>query len=212
MPPLLSFKRTFNASIEIGDLVVSIHVARLDKAQLEEIDEGWDRWVQVPRGSVLPPVATASPQERIDFIHAERDRMKAWSDSVDKERFAFFESVLTRYVTIDEGLIEDSGVAVTDGQGFLRIFHGRRDVLRDLVGAVRDQNHLTDVMRKNLNSLRASEAGSAASDPARSGEKQGLTVANAAPSSSAAVAGATASPGGSVTAVAGASGEETKVH
>ena len=215
MAPLLSFHKTFDTHIAIGDLQIPIHVARLAKSQLEELDEGWNRLVVMPRGSAPQPDANATPEEQLAFVVAEADRLQAFNKGLEKERYEFFERVITAYITLDEGLIEDCGVSVTDGQGLLKLFHGRRDVLRDLLAAVITQNHLVELMRKNSNSPRASGPGSDRLSQARGGDAPEPTAASAASSTSAAPAPATdasdetdeGSPSSS-----GAPHEEPKVH
>lgn len=214
MPPLLTFNRTFDALLTIGETEVPIHVARLTRAQLDEIDEGWNRLIVAPRGSAPQPSESATTAEREAYLRAELDRFADWNKTVEKDRLAFFEEIIGRYVTVDAGLIEDCGQAVTDGAGLLKIFHGRRDVLRDLISAVITKNHLTELMAKNSASPRAFDGGLAPLIPARGGDGQGSTASSAASSSTAESAAATdeSSEPADASASSGEHDGATKVH
>lgn len=210
MPPLLSFNRTFPAILAIGDVDVPIKVARLEKTALEELDEAWTRLIVAPRGTTPQPPETATPEEKRAHLDAERQRIDDWNKTVAAERYELFVAIITQHVTLEPGLIEDDGVAVTTGEGLLKIFHARKDVLRDLIYTVITKNHLTEVMAKNSNSPRGSVGGSEPSIPTRGGDAPGPTAASAARSSSAPAAAATAS---SAPAEAGGpSAEGSKVH
>jgi hypothetical protein len=181
MPPILSFSNTFDTTVALGDKAIPIHVSRITKSELEELDANWMRLVQMPRGTAaLPP--GVSPEDKAAVEQAERDRLEKWNAETAKERFEFFAIAIERYVTVSAGIIEDCGRPVTKGEDLVRLFHGLRGFLRDLVGAVITENHLAPVVRKNLKSPRASEPGSEASIPARGGDGQGPIAASAATS------------------------------
>jgi len=99
----------------------------------------------------------------------------------------------------------------------LKIFHARKDVLRNFIVAVYVENHLGGIFRKNSNSPRGSETGLAPSIPTRGGDEQGSTAKNADASTTAPSAAATAPSNARVDdppASSGASDDttKTKVH
>ena len=196
MTPLLVFTRTFETVIEIGDYKIPIHVKRLTKGELETLSEGWDKLIAFPRGGTSVPEKTATEAEKLAYINAESERLATFNREFDKERFAYFTEALN-YVSLDEGIIEDSGRPVVDGVGLLRIFHGRRDVLREFVACIIAMNRLTAICTKNLNSPLASASGSKASiltsgEP-HTGVEQEQTAGHAADSVTAADGDATES-------------------
>jgi hypothetical protein len=178
MAPLLRFTRTFDTTIEIGDVKIPIHVARLAKEQLEAVDEGWERLVVPPRGPNASSGSAPLDVAQAASVAAALTRITNWNASVAAERYTFFETMITNYITLDAGFIEDEGQPVGD-------------VLRDLISAVLTENHLVELMRKNLNSPRGSAPGSELSIPARGGDGPGSTAASVTSSTTAGVADAT---------------------
>jgi hypothetical protein len=170
--PLFSVSGHFDTHVEIGTDRLPISVKRFSRAAMEAFEKQWDRFFS-PRGA---GAAALSPEDQAKH---------------DAGIVEFFESSIIDAITVAEGLIEDGGRPVIDGRGLIEVFHSRKDVLSALMRAIYLANKLTGVIRKNSNSLRGSDAGSEASSPARSGERQGSTAARAESSTSAAPADAT---------------------
>lgn len=206
MAPLLVFDSTFPTSIMIGgtfdpeakELVggvsIPVCVKRLSRAEVDAIESAWMRLMEPPRGAAPAPVCAAcqATGDKALAAAAEAARRRAWHEETEKERGAFVEQVVRDYVTLDAGLIEYLGKPITDGAGLVDVFYARKEVLAALAGEVYIQNRMVGIFAKNLNSLRVSGTGSAASAaPARSGNAQEPTAGNADSSSSAPAAGAT---------------------
>lgn len=201
MAPLLTFKRTFDTTIQLGDITVPIHVRRLQHGELEALVEAWDRLVVTPRGSTTLS-ATPTEEER----RAEQQRVDEWTRATQKDRDALFHESVSANITLDEGLIDDGG-PVTTGDGLVKIFHGRRDVLRDLTMLVITENRLTELLRKNSPSPRAFAPSSEASSPSRGGDAPGSTATNAGSCGTAGTGDATAE-----TTDTPSSGETRQIH
>lgn len=157
--PIFDLKSTFDTAIDIGSDRLPIHIKRFSRAELEAFMKNWALFLET-RGN------------------------EPASDEFKANRLRFYEDTIREAVTLDAGLIRDCGKDVVDGAGLMGVFHSRVDVLSDLVAAVYIENRLGGVIRKNLNSPRASETGSVQSIPARGGERQGSIADAAAPKGS----------------------------
>lgn len=200
-PPFFDLRDTFDTTIPIGDHVVPIHVKRFSRMEMEAFEQGWATYIVEPRGAdtvemfrrrveqapkdgavVLSTIEAAAVLARVD--RAPEAPLPAEAGAQFKvDTLRFIESAIVEALTVDEGLIRDRGIWVTTGAGFLDVFHARKDVLVTAVSVICAQNRLSEVIRKNLNSPRASEPGSGQSNPARGGDGQGRTAGNVEPSS-----------------------------
>lgn len=184
---LIIIGKTFRTTITIDQKIeMPYYVARLNRSQLAEVDEGWKRWCEYPRGQALD----------VDGVTLTEDEaQRAWLKSVDGEQFQYLQTTIEKYVTLDEGVLELEGVAITNGEGLVRAFHSRRDVLRACVHGLRMENLLFPTLEKNSKSLSDSANGLALStspEPVVSGSKPGLIATNAEAANSAAPGDATA--------------------
>jgi hypothetical protein len=168
--PLFTLGDRFDTEVAIGDYTLPVHVKRFSRPENEAFEQQWDRFV-TPRGT-----ADLTAEEKTKFL---------------AEELRFFETTIRDAITVEEGYIVDRDKPVTDGDGLIRVFHARKDVLGALVFAVFKCNRLGTVIRKNSKSPRASDTGSAASTPARGGAEQGSTADGADRSTTAASAPAT---------------------
>lgn len=168
--PLFNFGDTFDATVAIGDVALPIHVKRFSRAEIDDFEKKWAALVAAPRGSA-------------ELTNAE----KATRES---EQLAFFESSIRAYVTVDAGLLVNRHQPVTDGAGVIDMFYARKDVLSSFMAAIYVQNKLGGVIRKNLNSPRATDTGSAHTQ-ARDEGTSGSIAGSAEPSSTATPLGAT---------------------
>jgi len=179
--PIFDIGDHFDTTVRVGDRDVPIHIRRCSRTELKELRKQYR--------SLLPQRGAASL--------SEEDR-----EQRDEARLAFTEQTIRDYISVDAGLLRDRGVDVTTGAQLVEMFAARADVLGEFMGAILVENGLeTILVRKNLNSPRASEPGSAPSIPARGGDKQGSTAGNAASSES-----ATSGPATEVSAAAAADG------
>lgn len=192
MAPLFEFNATLDSSITIGEKTLPLHIKRYSRAEVDAIEQLWTRLMIVPRGAAEVPPKSSDDDARLAFIAAESKRIEDWNESTKVDRLAFWEQTIRDAITLDEGFIVFRGKPITDGAGLIEVFYARKDVLRALVTEVYEQNHLVGLFRKNLNSLRDSNTGSASRIPPRSGDEQGPAVNDAEPSSSASDDGATA--------------------
>lgn len=180
-PLLFEFHKTFDTTVAVGDKQLPIHIKRLSRAELDALRTEYDRVMVPPRGSAPVSAAAGSDAEVLRAAQqAEADRLADWNTKIADDRLRFFEQVIRDDITLDAGLIEDDGKAVTDGTGLIGVFYARRDVLRDLIAAVYVENHLGTLLRKNSNSPRDSGTGSAPSSQARGGDGPAPTASNVA--------------------------------
>lgn len=187
---LLTFKKTYDTKILIGDVEIPVHVQRLKKQELEALDEEWNTHCVLPRGSMPMPSDRHSPEFEA-FAAAEAKRIEDWFAEHKQAQDALFARAID-YITLDADIIDDDGQSIRDGAGLVRIFHGRRDTLRDLTMLVLNENHLTGLFSKNSNSPRDSAGGSTTTPvPAHGGNRQEPTAESVANSGSASRADAT---------------------
>jgi len=121
-------------------VTMPIRVARMTRNVLEEIDDGWNRLCEPPRGS-------------------NEEAREAWATQIKNDQYSYLKDVVEKHVTLDAGLIDIDGVDVIDGEGLVRAFHSRLDVLGALVTAVRSENRLGPTIAKNSKSLFDSATG-----------------------------------------------------
>lgn len=178
----LSFTRTFQTHITLdGGVQLPVSVARLNRAQLQDVDTGWKRWCEIPKGAFAVDDPTLTAEEH------ERAAREAWFATVDEEQFRYLQEHIEKYITLEPGVIDVDGVPVTTGDGLIGVFHGRRDVLRAFVLALRMENLLFPTLAKNSKSPSDSATGSAPSTPSApgiSGLRPELIATNAAPANS----------------------------
>jgi hypothetical protein len=206
--PIFDFTGQFDTTLPIGDHAVPVHIKRFSRAEMDAFEQQWATYIVEPRGSdiveivrrqaaiapkdgamVLSTIEVSAMLARVDCA-PETPRADEVAAQFNAETLRFVEATIGQALTLDDGLIRDQGVWVTDGAGFIRVFHARKDVLVGAVTAICHQNRLSDVLRKNSHSPRASEPGSAQSNPARGGDGQGPTAGSAERSNTAASADA----------------------
>lgn len=116
------------------------------------------------------------------------------ADEAEAKKFLAY--TLEQFVTVERGLIEEladgTEKSVSAGLDFLRIFGARRDVLQQILEAVRRENELDADQKKALKSPAASAPSSTGRRRARAGRKRGTTAKNAATAGSAGNGGAKA--------------------
>lgn len=169
--PLFDITDEFPTTIDVGDTKLPIKVKCFSRVEMEAFEKQWDSLL-FPRGT-----APLSDDE---------------AAKLEAARLAFFEKSIRDAITLDEGLVRKRAKWITDGAGFIEVFHARKDVLSAAIVAIYKENKLGSVIRKNSNSPRVSEPGSEPSIPARGGEQQESTAASAEPSTTAAAAAVTA--------------------
>lgn len=191
--PLFNFGDTFDATVEIGDVALPIHVKRFSRPEIDDFEKKWAALVAEPRGSA----------EQTDAQKAERAT----------EQLAFFEASIRAYVTLKSGLLVNRNQAVTDGAGVIDMFYARKDVLASFMAAIFVQNKLGGVIRKNLNSPRATDTGSVLTQPRDEGTS-GSIAGSAAPLSTATPSDATDESASAEDAPvsSGKSDDPTRVH
>ncbi len=193
--PIFDLKSTFDTTIPIGDALLPVHVKRFSRTEMEAFKTQWDALMN-PRG-VVEADAAAVAQRETDLQ-------------------LFFETSIRDAITLDEGLVRDRGLWVTDGAGLIEIFHARKDVLSAFLVRIYVENALGSVIRKNSNSPRDSDTGSEPSMLARGGVGPASTADSAAPSGTAPSAAAMAVSGSAAAAEPESSGpasdEPLKVH
>lgn len=201
--PIFDLTDQFDTTLSIGDHELPVHIKRFSRAEMEAFEKAWDTYIVEPRGAD----AVAALRRRVELANRDGNVLLATieaaallalldgqlsspadaaaADSLDAATRRWMEAAIEDALTIAPGLMRDRGAWVTDGAGFLRVFHARRDVLVNAVLAIYAQNRLSSVIRKNSSSPRASEPGSAPSIPVRGGDGQGPTVPSAEPSTTA---------------------------
>jgi len=164
LTPIFDIGSTFTTALTIGERSLPIHIKNMSRAELAEFKKGFDLLFN-PRGMV-----------------AATDEEQA---AAEKARAAYCDEWIRQCVTLDEGVLRFKDRWVTDGAGFIEVFHAREDVIASALIAIYNENHLSSVIRKNLNSPRDSGPGSLPSTSARGGDRPDSVAAPAAPSTSA---------------------------
>lgn len=208
--PMFDLSDHFDTDIQIGAQALPVHIKRYSRVEMEAFEKKWSRFMVQPRGGdvVVLMRSELAKADKSGYVGMSVGQLEALLGRVDvqadgaiagdpesfkSEIVKFFEDTIREAVTIDEGLIRDKGAWVTDGAGFIGVFHARADVLGSAMNAVCGQNRLSGVIRKNLNSPRATDTGSGPSIQARGEDKSGSTVAPVVGSGSAKPSAATAS-------------------
>ena len=113
-----------------------------------------------------------SPEKRVELEEATE------ADEAEAKKFLTY--VFTEFVTVEKGLVEElpdgSERSVVDGLDVLRIFGARRDVLQQVLEAVRQENELDVSQKKILSSPTGSSRSSSEPDPGQAGPKPETTV------------------------------------
>ncbi len=113
-----------------------------------------------------------SPEKRVELEEATE------ADEAEAKKFLTY--VFTEFVTVEKGLVEElsdgSERSVVDGLDVLRVFGARRDVLQQVLEAVRQENELDARQKKALPSLIDSSPSSDGQDPGQAGPKPETTV------------------------------------
>ncbi len=141
-----------------------------------------------------------SAEKRLGEMDAEkRAEYEAAAELDEKQAKEFLAYVAEQFVTVVGGLIEETSEgekSVTSGTDFLRIFGARRDVLQQMLEAVRQENELNAEQKKTWRSLIASLPSSGEQSPDQAGPKPETTAENAATADSASNEDATGKPSG----------------
>lgn len=153
--PVFDIGETFPFGLHVGDHVLPILIRNMTKGELVAFKKEFDALFE-PRGTMTEADLEARRQGRAMF--AER--------------------AILENITLPEGVARYRGQWVTDGDGFINLFHSRWDVLSLTMYAIYNENHLGSVLRKNSVSPLASEPGSGPSMPASGGDRLGSTVAH----------------------------------
>ena len=139
-------------------------------------------------------------EKRLGEMDAEkRAEYEAAAELDEKQAKEFLAYVAEQFVTVERGLIEETSEgekSVTSGLDFLRIFGARRDVLQQLLEAVRQENELDAEQKKTWRSLIVSSPSSGEQSPDPVGPKPETTAENAATGGSANREDATGKPNG----------------
>lgn len=166
----MSLTAVFETTIALVDepdaIQVPVRIKRLNKTELEAFNAQIAK--ARPRGEDLAPLG-AEDRARVD---------------ADFKRFV--EESISSYITVPEGALELNGQPVTDGAGFIAMFHARAEILGAAMAAIIRTNRLEDHIRKNSNSPRGSEPGLAPSIPLRGGDRPGPIAGSAERSTTAA--------------------------
>lgn len=230
--PIFDLTDHFDTTIPLGDAQLPIKVKRFARAELEDFEKKLAKYIYVrgadpvdilklqlrtiAKDGVVALAAAVAEQllERVDRAPAE-PRSSEEQANFDAETLAFFETSIRDAITIEEGYIRDRGHWITDGAGLIGVFHGRKDVLSLLVGAIARENRLSSLIKKNSNLPRASGGGSSSKTPAPNGDAPGSTATSAGNSVSAANGAATDGNDKAETdsrASSGSSDDATRVH
>lgn len=164
LTPIFDIGATFPAAITIGDRLLPIHIKNMSRAELQEFKKGF--------AALFTPRGTGELTEEAQA-------------AAEKARAAFCDEWIRQAVTLEEGVLRFKDRWVTDGAGFIEVFHAREDVIAAAIIAIYNENHLSGVIRKNSNSPRDSGHGSEPSQPARGGDRPAPAASSAAISSSA---------------------------
>lgn len=203
----------YPTEIQIDDLEVGIHVARLDLDQIEKFKADYRRLSDPPSNRLifvrrdtpdeqehengefkfpLAAIAERRLREMTPEQRAEYDRLDAEDEAFGKR---FLVESVTGYITVPEGqLEEEDGTPITTGRQLLRLYAGRSDVCQQLIIAIWAENTLTASEKKQQKSQFTSRRSSSRPSPEVPGPTPAPAASDAASVVSAASEGATASP------------------